>query len=159
MSTLKSMSFSVNIECNFNVDIKNVNLTTPPSKVWLDIFEPKSNFLLAFFEGNKLFFDRLFCFHEFSVHPSAKSQKWNRYHFFVYAKVRESLTKILLMERIVLLFSSFLLYSFCVVGTRIVEKVDNCTKEFGNELFRMFCLPNATVFGEGPINDTTGMVR
>jgi hypothetical protein len=40
-----------------------------------------------------------------------------------------------------------------------VNAVQNCTKDFGTDLFLMFCSPNATVFGDGPFNDTTGMVR
>ena len=32
--------------------------------------------------------------------------------------------------------------NFCTVGTRIVRSVDNCTKEYDNDLFHMFCTLN-----------------
>ncbi len=41
------------------------------------------------------------------------------------------------------------LYSVCVVGSRLVRQVDSCNKTFGGELYDMFCVPNATLIGEG----------
>lgn len=49
--------------------------------------------------------------------------------------------------------------SFCMVGTRIVTEVENCTKDFGSDLFHNFCKPNETVFGTEALNDTSSLAR
>ena len=43
---------------------------------------------------------------------------------------------------------------FCMVGSRIVRQVDNCSKTFDNELFHMFCELNDTVKAQAAPNAT-----
>ena len=38
----------------------------------------------------------------------------------------------------------YVIFSFCLVGTRIVTQVQNCSKEFDSDLFHNFCKLNET---------------
>lgn len=45
--------------------------------------------------------------------------------------------------------------SFCVVGTRIVREVGNCSKEFGTDLYFNFCTLNETIAQMDPKGEHT----